>query len=499
MEQSNLDKQQIQQKKRNNASFIQKKGANTFMGKTQNSSFLSSSPISQHKEDTNSNRSFTFGNIPIIQNKVNTIQTVMGGGTGGKEMEEEAQMKVNPLQRQEAEEEMQMKENPLQRQEEEEEMQMKENPLQKKSTNSNGLPAEVQAKMESGLGADFSNVNIHKDSKSATDVGALAYAQGNDVHFAPGQFKPNTQAGQELIGHELTHVVQQREGRVKPTTQAKGMPVNDDKGLEKEADDMGKMAAQGKFEDNGKALQKKTVNNNTQTIQKDDPPAGGIREVQPDIPAVTYSEGLRTFQGEIKVWDSDLIFDDQWCTVNYTVRLGKASWTDSDGTQQDVWVVDQAAVLVLSSASEFKVAPKIDVRPRIVAGKLKTFIGLSLQLAGPKVTESVTVTGTAGISSSTGVQIGEEVARANASTSRSLSLGFSCGRTVELPGAEIGMRRGVELRNYGGGSASLHRDFDFDVGPPSSVDVAGTGGVFEGDNDIRSSFSGALHNFNVLN
>ena len=136
-----------------------------------------------------------------------------------------------------------------------------------KTASSNGdLPAKVQMKMENAFGQDFSNVNIHKDSKSATDVGALAYAQGNDVHFAPGQFKPNTQAGQELIGHELTHVVQQREGRVKPTTQAKGMPVNDDKGLEKEADDMGKMAAQGKFENNGKALQKKTVNNNNQTV-----------------------------------------------------------------------------------------------------------------------------------------------------------------------------------------------------------------------------------------
>ena len=119
-----------------------------------------------------------------------------------------------------------------------------------KTASSNGdLPPKVQMKMENAFGQDFSNVNIHKDSKSATDVGALAYAQGNDVHFAPGQFKPNTQAGQELIGHELTHVVQQREGRVKPTTQAKGLPVNDDKGLEKEADDMGKMAAQGKFEE----------------------------------------------------------------------------------------------------------------------------------------------------------------------------------------------------------------------------------------------------------
>ena len=111
--------------------------------------------------------------------------------------------------------------------------------------NSGGLPNEVQGKMEGALGADFSNVNIHANSSKASDVGALAYTQGNDVHFAPGQFKPDTKSGQELIGHELQHVVQQRENRVKPTTQVGSMPVNDDKGLEKEADVMGAKAAAG--------------------------------------------------------------------------------------------------------------------------------------------------------------------------------------------------------------------------------------------------------------
>jgi len=92
-------------------------------------------------------------------------------------------------------------------------------------------------------------VNIHKDSEQAPSLGALAYTQGNDVHFAPGQYDPGSQKGQELLGHELSHVVQQREGRVKPTTQGKGMPVNTDPALEKEADKQGKQAAQGKMAD----------------------------------------------------------------------------------------------------------------------------------------------------------------------------------------------------------------------------------------------------------
>ncbi|MGK0363321.1 MAG: hypothetical protein ACI85O_000366 [Saprospiraceae bacterium] len=91
--------------------------------------------------------------------------------------------------------------------EEEESVQMKKG-QSSGGHSSSAMPDEVHDKMENSFQSDFSNVNFHTNSHSATDVGALAYAQGNDVHFAPGQFKPNTQSGQELIGHELAHVVQ---------------------------------------------------------------------------------------------------------------------------------------------------------------------------------------------------------------------------------------------------------------------------------------------------
>lgn len=137
-----------------------------------------------------------------------------------------------------------MKVDPLQKMGDlEEEVQMKATPLQRNIT---GMPDGVKTQMESTFDRDFSDVKIHENSSKAPDVGALAYAQGNDLHFAPGQFKPETTKGQELIGHELTHVVQQSEGRVKPTTEVMGMPVNDDPGLESEADQMGRKAAQAK-------------------------------------------------------------------------------------------------------------------------------------------------------------------------------------------------------------------------------------------------------------
>ena len=80
------------------------------------------------------------------------------------------------------------------------------------SSSGNELPADVKNKMENGFGADFSDVRIHQDSPQAVSNGATAYTQGNDVHFGTGQYAPATQHGATLLAHELTHVVQQRNG-----------------------------------------------------------------------------------------------------------------------------------------------------------------------------------------------------------------------------------------------------------------------------------------------
>ncbi|MDH4474393.1 MAG: DUF4157 domain-containing protein [Fluviicola sp.] len=107
----------------------------------------------------------------------------------------------------------------------------------------NPLPETVQARMEQTLGEDFSSVKINQQSSEAAQMGALAYTNGENVHFAPGMYNPHTASGQELIGHELTHVKQQRQGRVQPGIQAKGLSLNNDRALEAEADHFGKKAA----------------------------------------------------------------------------------------------------------------------------------------------------------------------------------------------------------------------------------------------------------------
>ena len=111
------------------------------------------------------------------------------------------------------------------------------------------LPKSVRQQMETALGQDFSDVRIHEGSH-VTSIGALAYTQGTDLHFAPGRYQPSSAEGQALIGHELTHVAQQRAGRVQPI-QWNEIPLNAESSLEDEADIAGKEAAQGKTVDVG--------------------------------------------------------------------------------------------------------------------------------------------------------------------------------------------------------------------------------------------------------
>jgi hypothetical protein len=80
------------------------------------------------------------------------------------------------------------------------------------SSSGHALPGAVQRKFESSLGADLSSVRVHTGAEShvaAESVGARAYAIGQDIHFAEGQYDPSSAAGQHLLAHEVAHTVQQ--------------------------------------------------------------------------------------------------------------------------------------------------------------------------------------------------------------------------------------------------------------------------------------------------
>jgi hypothetical protein len=104
------------------------------------------------------------------------------------------------------------------------------------------LPEGLRGRMEQVFGAGLSEVRVHQGAQ-AESVGAHAYTQGTDIHFAPGQYDPGSKPGQELIGHEVAHVVQQARGGVQPTTSEGGVAINDSSTLEHEADAMGAKAA----------------------------------------------------------------------------------------------------------------------------------------------------------------------------------------------------------------------------------------------------------------
>lgn len=100
------------------------------------------------------------------------------------------------------------------------------------SPNNTGLPDNLKIGIENLSGYSMDDVKVHYNSDKPAQLCALAYTQGVDIHIAPGQEKH--------LPHEAWHVVQQMQGRVQPTMQMQGININDNEGLEREADVMGK-------------------------------------------------------------------------------------------------------------------------------------------------------------------------------------------------------------------------------------------------------------------
>jgi hypothetical protein len=130
-------------------------------------------------------------------------------------------------------------------------------PVQKKENNT-GLPDNLKTGVENLSGMSMGDVKVHYNSAKPAQLQAHAYAQGTDIHIAAGQEKH--------LPHEAWHVAQQKQGRVKATLQMKGgVNINDDKGLEREADEMGTRAT--KPDSKGTKKLPNTFYNNHGSIQ----------------------------------------------------------------------------------------------------------------------------------------------------------------------------------------------------------------------------------------
>lgn len=102
-----------------------------------------------------------------------------------------------------------------------------------------GLPTHLKSGLENLSGYQMDDVRVHYNSSKPAQLQAEAFAQGTNIHLAPGQEKH--------LPHEAWHVVQQKQGRVQATRQINGgIEVNDSPSLEREADHMGSKAFQFK-------------------------------------------------------------------------------------------------------------------------------------------------------------------------------------------------------------------------------------------------------------
>ena len=102
------------------------------------------------------------------------------------------------------------------------------------SGNDTGLPDNLRSGIEAMSGYSMGDVKVHYHSDKPVKMGAAAYTQGTEIYVAPGQ--------ERFLPHESWHVIQQFQGRVKPTSYENGVSVNESESLEQEADRMGKRA-----------------------------------------------------------------------------------------------------------------------------------------------------------------------------------------------------------------------------------------------------------------
>lgn len=114
---------------------------------------------------------------------------------------------------------------------------------QKKSPNkyfgNTGIPRNVQAGFERYSGYSLNDVSVHYNSDKPAQLQAYAYTSGNQIYIGPGQNK--------YLNHELGHVIQQKQGRVKPTFSFKGIDINDSSYMEREADSIAGFALSGEL------------------------------------------------------------------------------------------------------------------------------------------------------------------------------------------------------------------------------------------------------------
>jgi hypothetical protein len=190
--------------------------------------------------------------------------------------------------------------------------------------NGNGLPDRLKTGVEALSGLAMDDVRVHRNSAKPARLGALAYTQGSEIHVAPGQ--------EQHLPHEAWHVVQQKQGRVRPTMQLKaGVALNDDSGLEREADLMAAKAAQGA---SAPDLAPRSAGSRTSgmIVQRVIRMNGDGSVVDVDLDNLSYEGALELHRNivEMRVWSTE---DDQdMARIMAVLRQGRPAESSSKGS-----------------------------------------------------------------------------------------------------------------------------------------------------------------------
>ncbi|HIK15793.1 MAG TPA: DUF4157 domain-containing protein [Leptolyngbyaceae cyanobacterium M33_DOE_097] len=184
--------------------------------------FYAESPVLNETHEQPSKLSHSFGQIPIlaagatVQAKLTVGQPDDGYEQAADRMAEHVMSSPTPpaVQRQAA-----LEEDALQAKGETTTTQAPSDVEQQLSASQGGgspLPETVRSQMEPKFGFDFSQVRVHTDGTAvqmSREIGAQAFTHGTDIYFNAGHYSPSSHAGQKLLAHELTHVVQQSGGK----------------------------------------------------------------------------------------------------------------------------------------------------------------------------------------------------------------------------------------------------------------------------------------------
>lgn len=198
------------------------------------------------------------------------------------------------------------------------------------------LPDVLRQGIESLSGIGMDHVRVYYNSPRPAGLQAHAYAQGSEIHLAPGQEKH--------LPHEAWHVVQQAQGRVRPTLQMKaGVALNDDQDLEREADVMGARAQEH-------GLVQRALAGQGDVARASAPPAHGTVQrvvyanapamwaaVAPTVPVATIM-GIIGRNAELQTLYQDILL--HLGTMDFVVRAAsdpKASVQQNPGGTYDIY------------------------------------------------------------------------------------------------------------------------------------------------------------------